>query len=393
MGTHSIQEVARPSGGEEYCLGVAEEKDMEELRNLYYQVYGGKYTLPEVADSDKMKWAIKDSNYLWLIIRRLDEMVGAVLFVTDRHHRLGKSLAGVVQPEHRGNKIMKWAIGHGLDYILHREKLVDAVYGVVRTFVPQSFHDDLEDLGFVDVGVFPNVRKVSSFETHGLKVLIRPEALSARRQSPRLIPQSGDIYDIVRERLNLEPAEKISYHYHTPKNFIKYDLSVEKSPDIEWEYYKKRDSGELLMSFYPFHYPQIRLSTPDGGTQAYIHFEERDGHGDLMGLHTDQPENLTSILEAVSEVAVGMGIRYLEVLINAFDENMQMRAYEADFCPCAYFPAMEARDGQRVDFVVMCRNFVPLDFRKIRLTDKTRQFVRAYYKNRSAKLWEDLNYA
>jgi len=392
--THLINEKIRSEDGSEFSLCIAREADMDNIKRVYYEVYGGNYTLPEVTNSDKMKWAIHDPNFIWLLMRKEERIVGSVLFVVDPKERLGKSLAGAVLPEFRGHNLMKKAIKRGLDYVFYEKNLVDAVYGVVRTFVPMSFHKNLKDLGFIDVGIFPNVRKISKYETHGLKVAYRDGAVENRKKEPHLIEPAKSIYDVVRLLLNLEEAECVPYEYVTHKTFKKYEFYIEKSPEIEWEYYRERDSGKLLMSFYPFHYPEIKLYTKDKKTRIYLHYEERDGHGDVMGIATNEPENLTDILENVAQYAESIGVKYLELLINAFDPEIQKRTYEADFIPCAYFPAMKSSaEGGRIDFIVSCRNFVPLDFKEMKLTDDTRAYVRAYFKLWTEKLWKDLEHA
>lgn len=391
--THQVNEIYKINH-EEFRLRTARQEDMDSIKDLYDQVYEGKYTLQEVSNPDKMKWAINDPNYIWLLMEKDGQLASSVIFVVDKKHRLGKSLAGVVTPRYRGHKLMKKSLKYGLDYVFEKKDLVDVVYGVVRTFVSRSFHQDLKDLGFVDVGVFPNVRKVSKYETHGLKIAFKPGALENRKKNPRLIPQAAAIYDIVKKRLNLEDAEVVPYDYVTPGEFKKYHFAMEKSPDIEWKYYEERDSGQLLMSFYPFHYPEIELYTMDEKTRAYIHFEERDGHGDLMGLATDEPENLTDILESIAYYAESIDIKYLELLIDAYNPEIQKKAYEADFLPCAYFPAMEkSKEGEKIDFIVACRTFVPLDFRGIKLTDDNREYVREFFKQWTTKLWKDLEHA
>ncbi|MFP4499213.1 MAG: hypothetical protein ACLFQV_13465 [Vulcanimicrobiota bacterium] len=392
MGSHKIKGSIE-SENQKFNLRIAEETDMDSLKDLYFQVYGGKYTLPEVVDPDKMKWAINDPNFVWLVTETDKKLVGSVLFVMEKKHKLGKSLAGVVLPEFRGHKLMRHALKTGLDYILYEKDYVDVVYGVVRTFVTGGFHKDLKELGFVDIGIFPNVRKVSKYETHGLKALFKPEALQKRNIPPTLIPQANEIYEIVRERLELEKAQVVDYTYNTPAKFTEYKFETGKSPDIEWKYYKERDKNKLQMSFYPFHYPEILLHTPDKTTRAYIHFEERDGHGDLMGLYTENPGDLTSILNSIAEEAEDMGIKYLELLVSAYDYETQKKAYEADFIPCAYFPAVEMEEDKRLDFVAMCRNFVPLNFKEMKLTDDTRAYIRSYFKLCTLKLWEDLKHA
>lgn len=391
---HKIDEVFQSEKGEEFRLKIASEEDMDDIKKLYFLVYGGNYTLQEVNNTDKMKWAINDPHYIWIIIEYNEKIVGSVVFLVDPVNRLGKTFAGVVIPELRGHKLMKYAMKRGIQYVFEEKNLCDLIYGVVRTFVTKSFHQDLSDLGFIDMGIFPNVRKVSKYETHGLKVVFRDKALERRKKTPLLIPASNQIYEIVRERLNLENAQVVDYHYDTPPPPEKFDFYVEKSHDIEWEYYKKRDSGELILSFYPFHYPEIKLYTKDKKTQVYIHYEERDGHGDLMGLQTDQPEKITGILESIAEFAESIGIKYMEMLIDAYNEDQQKKAYEADFLPCSYFPAMmKDEDGKRIDYIVTCRTFVPLDFKGMKLTEGTRAYTRAYYKIRTTKLWEDLEHA
>ena len=42
------------------------------------------------------------------------------------------------------------------------------------TFVSLSFHQDLRGLGYVDTGIFPNVRRVRDYETHGFKCCFAP---------------------------------------------------------------------------------------------------------------------------------------------------------------------------------------------------------------------------
>ncbi|MCD4782807.1 MAG: GNAT family N-acetyltransferase [Candidatus Eremiobacteraeota bacterium] len=368
------------------------EDDMDEIKRLYYIVYGGNYTLTEVNNTDKMKWAIHDPNYIWLLCENGEKPIASVIFVVEPKYRLGKTFAGVVLPDYRGHRIMKTLIQRGLDYIFNEKDLCDLVYGVVRTFVTKSFHKELDELGLIDMGVFPNVRKINKYETHSLKVLFREEAIEKRKKEPVLIKPANEIYKIVREKLGLEKAKLIEDEYEPPEKFEKFEFFIEKSPDIEWEYYEKRDSGKLLISFFPFHYPEIKLYTKDKKTQVFIHFEKRDGHGDLMGLETDQPSKLADILNSVAEYAESIGIKYLELLLDAYNPEHQKKAHQADFLPCAYFPglAMDEND-KRLDFIVSCRTFVPPNFKEMKLTDGTRAFMRAYYKLYTEKLWEELD--
>lgn len=379
----------------EVTLRVASPEDMDEIKSLYYLVYGGSYTLPEINDADKMKWAINDPNYLWLLNEYNGKLVGSVLFVVDPVNFIGKTFAGVVHPDFRGNKLMIRTIQEGINYLTETNPLCELIYAVVRTFISLGFHKDLQNLGFIDTGIFPNVRKVKRYETHGLKVYYKPGVIAKRKKYPILTPESNMIYEIIRDTLELEMArvEQIKVEKHKPRE-EKMEFLIEKSPDIEWEYYKARDNGELIFSFFPLHYPQARLYTKDMSTIAYIHYQEVDGYGSLMGLKTDQ-DDIESVLSVICDYVESMGLGYLELLLPARDPLLQRIAYESHFLPCAYFPAakLDPSDKSRLDYMITCNTFVPPNFKGLKLTEFSKSYLQAYYKLYTKRLWEDLEYA
>ena len=60
---HKINEMIETPDGTKIRVRTLTENDMDEIKRLYYVVYGGNYTLEEVNNTDKMKWAIHDPNY------------------------------------------------------------------------------------------------------------------------------------------------------------------------------------------------------------------------------------------------------------------------------------------------------------------------------------------
>jgi len=370
------------------------EADMPGIRRLYDIVYGGSYTLPEISDADKMKWVIHDSNYLWLVDEVEGRIVGSVMFIKDDALRIAKTMAGVVLPEYRGCKLLTKTLRRGMDWLMREEKLCDLIYAVVRTFISLSFHRDLKSLGFVDLGVFPNVRKIRQYETHTLKVAYRDAAiLEERRKGPLLIPEAEPLYEICRQKLDLEPAlvERVALPEYPPEE--KLEFLVEDSPDVEQEYYRMKKSGELKYDFFPFHYPQLRLYTKDFKNLAYLHFLARDGHGSLLGIKTDR-KDLSSFLNNLADYVEALGFKYLELALPAYDREMLATAFDANFLPCAYFPAFErTKTGQRLDYVVTSCTFSSPHFKGLKLTEDTKPYLLAYYKIYSLKLWEDLQRA
>lgn len=388
---HNLDEKLKVTDDIEVTLRVAREEDMNDIKSLYYVVYGGTYTLPEVNDTDKMKWAINDPNYLWLLNEHQGTLVGSVMFVVDSPNMIGKTFAGVVHPSFRGNKMMVKTIARGIQYLTEEKNACDLIYAVVRTFISIRFHKDLQELGFIDTGIFPNVRKLKRYETHGLKVYYKPGVLLKRKKNPVLTPESNMVYEIIRDTLELEMArvEQVRVEKRKARG-DKLKLLIERSPDIEWEYYKARDNGELIFSFYPLHYPQVKLYTKDLSTVAYIHHHEIDGYGCLMGIKTDQ-DDLFNVLTVICEYCESMGVGYLEMLLPARDPQFQRIAYEAHFLPCAYFPAarMES-DGSRLDYIVTSSTFVPPNFKGLKLTEYSKSYLQTYYKLYTQRLWEDL---
>lgn len=376
--------------GRTVTMSEAGEADMDDLKAVYYAAYGGRYTLAEVNDRDKMKWCLNDPNYIWLVNRDGERIVCSVLFLVDPRHRISKTFAGVVHPEYRGQKMMVNTVRHGRDFVIDNGH-ADLMYAVVRTFVSATFHIDLHSIGFVDLGIFPNVRRVKHYETHGFKVYYGPEVLARRRTTPALIAPAARVYDIVRERLGLEPARDADVDLDVRPPAPSFAFLIESSRNVEHEYYEVRDEGALRFDFYPFHYPLVKLYTKDQKRAAYLYYQEVDGYASLLGLQTPG-DTLIRDLVSVGEVAESLGVKYLEMLVSAYDPLAQKLAYEAGFLPCAYWPAAAmGADGQREDYIVASCAFVPPHFKGLRLSKEVQPFLQAYYTIYTDKLWEDMS--
>jgi hypothetical protein len=373
-------------------------QDREALRRLYIAQYGDRYALPEVVDDERSREVLTGENWVWLLAETQGEVVASLIFGWDPVHRLGKSFAGVVDPDRRGNKTMQRMLREGLDRLLINGETFELVYAVVRTFVPLSFHRDLTNLGFHDVGVFPNVRKVLQYETHGLKVCLGPTALLKRRRTPHLIPQLEGIYGITRERFGLEPALIDHAAVEAVRRGV--DLRVELRPvaaagsdgvtkaRIEM---LRRSSRDLKYGFFPLHEPNQILSDPTGKVRVFLSHTPTDGHSSILGVDPG-PYDPVSVLMSVSDYCAERGGVYLELLTSAYDPRLQAAAYLAGYLPCGYFLA-GARDhytGQRKDVVVSSKTFVPLHFAGLRLTETCKPYLLEFFKVYTGRLWEEL---
>jgi len=389
LGSRINQEIECP-GGQSLHLREATLEDQDEIKLLYYQVYGGSYTLPEITNSDKMKWAINDPNYLWILGFDGGQLVSSVIFVVDSKQLIGKTFAGVVLPEYRGNKILSRILKRGMDYLMQEENLCETLYGVVRTFASKGFHNDLYELGFIDLGIFPNVRKIKRYETHSLKVCYKPQALLKRKKNPVLIPSFNQLYQIVGEKMELDQAQVLTPQIKQYQAEDRLGLLIERGKDVEWEYYSQRDHGDLLLDFFPFHYPEVQLYSRDRNTQVFLFYQEKDEYGAILGVKS-QEENLSVLLGSICDYAESIGIKYLELLLPAYDPVLQQIAYKAGFLPSAYYPAMRLNEkGEREDYVVTSRSFVALNVNSFDLTAEGKPYLWSYCKIYTEKLWEDM---
>lgn len=377
-------------------LRRAEMADIPAIRRLYFETYGDRYALPEVVDDDRTQETILSPDWVWLIALCDGVVVGSVIFGVDPENRLGKSLAGVVSSTFRGQRTMHRMVAEGLDRLMNDGNVLDEVYAVVRTFVTPAFHRDLLSLGFEDVGVFPNVRKVRRYETHGLKICVSPRALERRRRCPKLIPQTANLYRIASGRFELEDAEIDHRAVSEVRKSI--DLRVELAPVAEAGVdgvtrnrikMLRRSSRALKFGFFPFHEANQILSDPTGQVRVFLSHQPTDGHSSILGVDPG-PYEPVSVLLSVAEYCEERGAVYLELLVSAYRPELQAAAYLAGFLPCGYFLGAQLLNGARNDIIVTSRTFVPLHFSGLRLTESAKPYLLEYFKVYTERLWEDL---
>lgn len=359
----------------------ASSTEADEIIALYHRVYKGHYTLQEVTQADILRKKVEDPNYFWTLAKIGDDIVGSVIFAIDPVNKIGKCYAAAVMSEFRGQDVMRTMVLHGLDRLTKRTRSCDVIFATTRTvsFAPQVV---LEHLGFYPMGIFPNVRKVESFETHGLEVYFRPESLPLRRKRPQLVPEVGSFFQIVRKLLDLEDYDTIDLEQADLRRMgdpIRF--GVERDSDdirVKCEYYQDKDLMDRV--FFPFTEPNLLFHSEDGKAEIFVNFNELDGNGVIVAYRIDHPD-LRRVLMWFCEAASMVGMRYIEMLVSAFRPEIQRVALDARFLPCAYFPGMRmAPDGQREDYLVFSRSFESLDFMDMHLVATNRKFLDAFMK-------------
>lgn len=358
--------------GREVLVVRANSSDSSDIFALYDEIYQGSYTLDIVNKEDHRLRALEDPDCVWLINRCEGRVVGSVIFEIDPAQRNGKVFAAITHPDFRRHELMYQTIDQGIAALMHRERLVDVIYATTRTssIGPSKL---LKKLGFVSLGIFPNVHRLAEYETHGLNAIFHPDAFEKRKRLPRLIPEVEGFYRIIRQTFHLEPAE-IFVAKDIPR------LRIVRNEAVQKAYAEVKEAHELGVDFFPFHKPNFLFQTEDLSIRAFVNYEGKDGHGVMVGLKAPKGD-LKNVLGAVFDTAQRVGVEYLEILVDAYEPEMQRAALQAQFLPCAYFPSMESRDGERQDHLVFARTTLPLNFSNVQMTPRDRQFLDVYLQN------------
>lgn len=368
--------------GKHCVLRLAKAGDRDAIRGLYDDIYGPAYPLTLIRDRSVTASVIRDPDHFWLLIEdpAAKRLIGSVLFAIDEQDRIGKVYGAVVRPEFRGHDLMQHAIAAGMQELTAEERAVELLFATTRTVTPAP-GKLVARLGFVSCGVFPNVHRVQSSETHGLDVYFRPTSFRDRLTEPRLIPEVAEFFEIARETLKLHDQAIIEPIDLPPASRERFMFEVIDEPRMVDRIYRRRlAERELRYSFFPFHEPHVLCRTRDGD-EVFIHHNKADGYGCILGVRTDVMD-FAGFLDQLCSAAHGLGLRYIELLVSAFDPLKQRQALAARFLPCAYFPAMKVTaGGKRMDYLVFSRSFEKLDFTRISLEGTRKRYLQAFVKS------------
>ncbi len=375
-----MQRIVLPDGRDIH-FQTATPNDVQPILQLYEKVYKGHYTLEDVTVEEEVRKRVDNPNYFWPLAHVEGNVVGSVLFAVDPVNKLGKAYAGAVLNEFRGQEVMHTMLLQGLERLTRRTRTCDVIYGTTRT-VSKAPQKMVEHLGFHPLGIFPNVRKVESFETHGLEVYLTEHGQKIRRPRPRLIPEVREFYRIVRENLGFEESEEVGLPLADPRKMgDSVTFSVEKdvrAVNRKFDEYQDKDLMDKV--FFPFTEPNLLFRSEDGKAEIFVNFNDLDGNGMIIGYRISHPD-LRRILMWFCESAAAFGMRYIELLVSAFKPEFQRVACDARFLPCAYFPSMRmCDDGLREDYIVFSRSFEALDFMDLHLMGVNRRFLDAFMK-------------
>lgn len=371
--------------GRRVQVGPATPDDVLRIRWLYHRIYGGSYPFTLVYDPQECAKAIESDRYVWLLARDGDQAVGSVIFTVQRSAALGKVFGGVVSEEYQGQDLASQMLSLGTETLV-REAGVRTVYATTRTVSlgPQRL---AEKAGFKKLGIFPNVHKVQRPETHTLAVYFGDGALKRREVTPRLPLVLKPFYQLVRRETGIGEAEYVDEPMPEVDGACTPFEHIQAPQFILRRFREVKEEGRLSLDFFPFHDPNLLLVSPDGRTEIFFYRSSKDGHCVLCGALSGGME-LHQLLDHGAAYLESIGVKYIEVLVEAAEARRINQALGARFLPSAYYPVMRwdaDRDWGR-DYVVMSRSLAMLDFKGITVQPAYADYLKEYF-----RLWRELH--
>lgn len=373
-------EVKISAGLKSVVLREATLKDKKEMVSLYTLIYGDDYPLEIIKDPELLAHCLTDDDFFWPVITCDGKIFGSVIFEISATHRLCKVFGAVIKPEWQGHDLMRKAIQAGIEYLADTGSPVDVVFATTRTVSPAP-EKLVRRIGFRTLGIFPNVRKVNAFETHGFNVYFRKGVVEKRLLSPKLIPEVAPFFSIAKDICEFPDTACIEPYKLPEPEPMDLDFSIIKSLDVVLSRFEELcGKGQLKFSFFPFHEPNVLLRSSDGQSELFLCHNTNDNYGAIVGLKTARNDTC-GLLKQACTTAATLGLKYIELLVSAMDPVKQRQAIDAHFIPCAYFPAAKpVANGMRMDYLSFSRSFENLDFTSINVSGDGLRFLQAFMK-------------
>jgi hypothetical protein len=270
---------------------------------------------------------------------------------------------------------------------------LELTYATTRTVHPvaQLLTNKLD---FKKLGIFPNVHRTTDYETHCLASRFSEKAIANRFKDFKLHPKIMPLFKLAQQELELPDIEVAHLKESMPFELLhNFKLEVINAPSFVLERFQKvKQEGKLDNSFFPFHTPNVLITSPDQSTEAFLFINEVDRHCVIIGINTDPTfqHNHLSLLKQIVDLLRSMNVRYIETIVRADKTNEIENVLKAKFIPCAYFPAFQLTTSDkgevRHDFVVFSRSFEIFDFSNIQLEGIYKEFLILYF-----EMWKEIS--
>jgi len=365
-------------------------EDINELIGLYLTIYGKDYPLEIGTNKDVMTKHISDKeSTLWLVMRdtQNNTIAASCIFELDLDYKIGKITGMTVNKSYRGQGLATKLLGEGIDRVLHSGKRVHSLYATSRT-IEISAQKMLIANGLKPLGIFPNARKIKHYETLTLMGIYAEGVLNRRSKVEKVPPQMLPLYDAIGEVFedSVHPSIGHSCPIRSGENDIgDEDFEYIDAPRFVQKRFEEVFKGDKESIFYPFHKPNLIISSQKCDLEIFASFSKKDHYCVLVTANNpirDLEGQFKQLMFSMKE----KGIYYVETLMRADYYEVICFLLENKFLPSALYPAMREEEGKMHDYVLLTRTMVPLDFSETHIDDCFLPFVNQYVEQ-----WVEMN--
>ena len=119
MTLKKMEQIIKNGGKADITIRLAKIPDMRRIQMLYAEVYGGNYAISLITDKDKMRRAIENDSYYWLVAESEGRIIGSLVYALDISDRIAKAFGAVVSKEYRKLDLAYTMMKLVLDAITH----------------------------------------------------------------------------------------------------------------------------------------------------------------------------------------------------------------------------------------------------------------------------------
>jgi len=371
-----------------YQIDRARKEDIESLLSLYFSIYGDAYPLELGTNRRVMMETILSPDNLWLVSRDTakNTIAGSVVISIDRFNKIGKVQGLATHPNYRGQGIAQDLIATGTNRILVEEKCVNSIYATSRTNAVGVQLVFLKN-GFIPLGICPNAHKLKEYETLTLFAKFQKNILSERKTRSFVPEKLAPIMQVLGNHLNTNEVidtVKSKKPVLAPACEIGTDFDVIFAP----AYVKRKFNNTFTDAydrFYPFHEPNTLIASEDGELEVYANINKNDQYCAIISI-TDSFKNIPHYMKRLLATLQDYGASYVETIISTSNIESIEVLLDAQFLPSAVYPAMQERNGNHMDFVLMSRTMKPLNFKGMEIASDFKPYVDQY-----VDLWKKMH--
>lgn len=360
--------------------------DIQDLLTLYFTIYGSTYPLALGTDRIAMEKIIQEKDSLWLVVEDTEKnmVCASAVFEVDTFFKIARAEGFVTHPYYQSKGLASVMLNHGSDYLMKDNKIVNSIYATTRTL---SVGPQLVFIknNFKPLGIFPNAHRLSSYETLTLMAKHNPEVLKKRSRVEEVPEALGPI---------IKTSEKILKSSFPTPRLLKMVKPKPSGEYLEFEIihaptFVKRKFMKTFTDpfdvFFPFHEPNLLLTSKNGEVDIYGYLSKSDGYCALITA-TEPFYCMAGRLRPLLQQLSDYGVSYVEILM-AMDSILSLETLlDVNFLPSAIYPAMLEYKGQYKDLVLMTRSMEPLNFRGMQIEKSFKPYIEQYI-----DLWKQMH--